>query len=78
MGVKSYREGSALFWDKSQRKVIPADATWAARLEQRSKQRGKPSHIIGWTGGDKGSTLQPPEYQKLEGPWINGKDPATT
>jgi hypothetical protein len=26
--------------------------------------------------GDKGSVLYPKEYQKLEGPWINGVDPA--
>ena len=25
---------------------------------------------------DAGSTLKPPDYQKLEGPWIDGKDPA--
>lgn len=76
MGVKSYREGKALFWDKEQRKVTEANPSWAARWEQRSKKRGKPSHIIGWQGGDSGSTLQPPDYQKLEGPWVNGKDPA--
>ena len=28
------------------------------------------------TGGDKGSLLEPPAYQKLEGPWVNGKDPS--
>ena len=31
---------------------------------------------MGWNGGDTGSTLNPPEYQKLEGPWVDGKDPA--
>ena len=36
----------------------------------------KPSQIIGWQGGDNGSTLTPPKYQKLEGPWIDGKDSA--
>jgi predicted dehydrogenase len=76
MGVKSYREGKALFWDKEQRKAVPADASWASRLEARSKKRDKPSHIMGWKAGDKGSLLQPPDYQKLEGPWTNGKDPA--
>jgi predicted dehydrogenase len=76
MGVQSYREGKVLFWDKSERKVKEADASWAARWEKRSKERGKPNQIIGWEGGDRGSTLEPPEYQKLEGPWIGGKDPA--
>jgi predicted dehydrogenase len=76
MGVLSYRNGKALFWDKDQRKVTEANASWAARLENRSKKRGKPSQIIGWQAGDTGSKLEPPEYQKLEGPWIGGKDPA--
>ena len=25
-----------------------------------------------------GSLLEPPGYQKLEGPWIDGKDPAAS
>jgi predicted dehydrogenase len=76
MGVQSYRFGKVLFWDKEQRKPVDADASWAANWESRSKKRGKPNQIIGWQGGDKGSTLTPPDYQKLEGPWIDGKDPA--
>jgi hypothetical protein len=76
MGVLSYRFGKALFWDKEQRKTTDADASWAANWEQRSKKRGKPSHVIGWHAGEKGSLLQPPAYQKLEGPWVDGKDPA--
>jgi predicted dehydrogenase len=31
--------------------------------------------IFGWSGGDRGSVLQPPGYQKLAGPWKNGSDP---
>jgi predicted dehydrogenase len=76
MGVLSYRFGKALFWDKEARKTTEADATWAANWEKRSKERGKPNQIIGWQGGDKGSTVEPPDYQKLEGPWVGGKDPA--
>jgi predicted dehydrogenase len=76
MGVKSYREGRALFWDKEKRITKDADASWAMNWEARSKKRGKPSHVIGWKAGDTGSTLQPEPYQKLEGPWIDGKDPA--
>ena len=78
MGVLSYRQGRVLFWDKEQRKPKEADASWARNWEQRSHQRGKPSHILGWEGGDKGSTLTPPAYQKLEGPWKDGKDPSET
>ena len=76
LGVKSYREGKALFWNKEQRQPAEANPTWAARWEERSKKRGKPNQIIGWKGGDHGSTLQPPDYMKLAGPWIDGKDPA--
>jgi predicted dehydrogenase len=75
MGVQSYRQGKVLFWDKDQRKPVEADASWSKTLEARSKKRDKPSQIIGWTGGDKGSTLTPEKYQQLEGPWIGGKDP---
>ncbi|MEZ6140600.1 MAG: Gfo/Idh/MocA family oxidoreductase [Zavarzinella sp.] len=78
MGVQSYRFGKALHWDKEQRKVKEADSSWADKLEARSKKRDKPSQIIGWQGGDAGSVVIPPEYQKLEGPWINGKDPAAS
>jgi predicted dehydrogenase len=76
MGVLSYRQGKALFWDKEQRKPTEADASWAAKWEARSKKHGTPNQIIGWNGGDSGSTLTPPAYQKLAGPWIDGKDPA--
>jgi predicted dehydrogenase len=76
MGVQSYRQGKALFWDKEARKPVEADASWATAWERRSKERGEPSHIKGWTGGDKGSKLNPPEYMKLAGPWVDGKDPA--
>lgn len=76
MGVLSYRFGKALFWDKEARKPVDADASWAANWEKRSKERGKPNQIIGWQGGDKGSTVEAPDYQKLGGPWTGGKDPA--
>jgi hypothetical protein len=31
---------------------------------------------MGWNAGLKGSVLNPPDYQKLEGPWTDDKDPA--
>jgi predicted dehydrogenase len=76
MGVQSYRQGQVLFWDAEQRKPVPADPSWASRWEARSKERGKPNQIIGWAGGESGSGLTPPPYQKLGGPWVDGKDPA--
>jgi predicted dehydrogenase len=76
MGVQSYRHDKVLYWDKEARKPVPADGTWAAQWEKRSDDRGKPNQIIGWQGGEAGSTLKAPEYMKLAGPWVNGKDPA--
>ncbi len=76
MGAQSYRFGKALFWNGEKRAPQDADASWAQMWEKRSKARGKPNQIIGWEGGDKGSMLTPPDYQKLEGPWVGGKDPA--
>jgi predicted dehydrogenase len=75
MATKSYRSGEALFWDRERREISPANSSWAARWEQRSKSRGKPNQVFGWSGGDTGSTVQAPPHQKLAGPWMNGKDP---
>jgi hypothetical protein len=55
---------------------VTADASWASRWEERSKKRGRPNQIIGWQGGDSGSVVVPPAYQKLGGAWTDGKDPA--
>ena len=76
MGVLSYRQGQVLFWNRERRRPVVADSSWASRLERRSHERGRPTQIIGWQGGDRGSTLEPPQYQRLEGPWTNGQDPA--
>jgi predicted dehydrogenase len=76
MGVQSYREGKALFFDKDSRKVVTADSSWATQWENRSHERGEPTHVPGWKAGDKGSKLVPKPYQKLAGPWTEGKDPA--
>jgi hypothetical protein len=76
MGVQSYRRGQALAWDRERRQAVPADETWARNWERRSHQRGRPNQVAGWTGGTSGSTLEPPDYQNLAGPWVNGRDPA--
>lgn len=78
MAVLSYRTGQALFWDREQRRPAPADGSWASRWEKRSQGRGKPNQVQGWHGGDTGSTLKPPDWSKLAGPWNGGKDPAET
>jgi predicted dehydrogenase len=76
MGVQSYRQGKVLFWDRERRRPADADASWATRLERKSRDRGRPNQVIGWTGENRGSTLEPPDYQRLAGPWTNGQDPA--
>jgi predicted dehydrogenase len=77
LGVQSYRTGKALFWDAEKRSATEADASWATNLERRSKKHGKPHQVAGWSADDTGSVLVPDEYQKLAGPWTDGKDPAT-
>ena len=58
MGVQSYRQGKVLFWDKEKRHAEGGRRDAGRRSwESRSKKRGKPNQIIGWKGGDKGSTL---------------------
>jgi predicted dehydrogenase len=76
MGVQSYRHGRVLFWDNKERKVVTANGSWSKKWEERSHKRGKPNQIMGWKADEKGSLLHPPEYMKLAGPWIHGKDPA--
>jgi predicted dehydrogenase len=76
LGARSYREGKAFFIDEESLAVKDADASWADRWEQRSHSRGKPNHIADWKAGDQGSILEEPEYMKLAGPWIDGKDPS--
>jgi predicted dehydrogenase len=74
MAVQSYRTGQALCWDR-ERRAIASGNRWAEGWEKRSQSRGKPNQVVGWSGGDSGSTLDAPGYQKLAGSWANGKDP---
>ena len=75
LGARSYREGRAFQFDDKTLSIKDADASWAQMWEEKSHRRDKPNHIAGWTAGDHGSTLVEPEYMKLAGPWIGGKDP---
>ena len=59
LGVQSYREGKAYYFDKATGEVCDADSAWAARWEERSHLRGKPNQVIGWKAGDEGSLLAP-------------------
>lgn len=75
LGARSYREGKAFFVDRQTFEIRDADDSWAKQWEQRSRERGAPNHIEGWTAGDRGSVLEEPDYMKLAGPWIDGKAP---
>jgi predicted dehydrogenase len=76
LGVESYRKGQVMYWDREKR-TPTTEGTWAGPLEKRSHEHGKPSEVPGYTASQPlGSSLQPPEYQKLAGPWVGGKDPA--
>ena len=74
LAVRSYREGKVFHVDR-QGKVRDGDSSWADRWEQMSQSQAKPLHVPGWTAGDTGSVLYPPEYQKLAGPWKDGQPP---
>jgi hypothetical protein len=55
LAQQSYRDGRAYFWDHERRQAMPADATWAAKWEQRSRSRTA-------------KHPRPPESLSLEGP----------
>jgi predicted dehydrogenase len=74
LAVQSYREGK-VFQIDPQGRVMNGDTSWAAGWERLSKTHAKPRHVPGWTAGDTGSLFYPHEYQKLAGPWIDGKPP---
>ena len=76
LGARSYREGVVFFFDAASGEISTTDPGWAKKWEARSAARGKPEHIPGWNAGDLGSTLEEPDYMKLAGPWVGGKDPA--
>ena len=52
-----------------------ATTSLAERSFKVNSNRGKPNQVLGWTGGDTGSVVRAPAYQRLEGPWVNGKEP---
>jgi hypothetical protein len=78
LGVRSYREGKAFYFDKGTGEVCDADSAWATRWEERSHLRGQPNQVIGWKAGTEGSLLGVEPYQKLEGDWVNGQEPAAS
>ena len=77
MGVQSYRQGKVLFWDKEQRKPIEADAQLGGAAGRRAaRSTASRTRSSAGTPATRAASLEPPDYQKLAGPWIDGKDPA--
>ena len=76
LGARSYREGKVFHFDPDTQTISDGNSSWADGWEKMSKERAKPKHIAGWQAGDEGSLLVDPDYQSLEGPWVDGKDPA--
>ncbi|MCA9094148.1 MAG: gfo/Idh/MocA family oxidoreductase, partial [Planctomycetaceae bacterium] len=74
LAVRSYREGKVFHVDPEMN-VGEGNGSWAERWEKMSKAGAEPLHVPGWKAGNAGSVLTPPEYQKLAGPWIDGKPP---
>ena len=72
--MRSYREGKVFQLDRKGQ-LSDGDGSWAASWERMSKAHASPNHVPGWTAGDTGSRFYPFEYQKLAGPWIDGKPP---
>ena len=77
LGTRSYREGKVFHFDPDTKAIREGNADWANGWEKMSAERAKPNPIAGWNAGDKGSLLQDPTCQNLEGPRIDGKDPAS-
>lgn len=75
LAVRSYREGKVFHVDRAGN-VSDGNPSWSERWERMSKGHAEPKHVPGWTGGDAGSVMTSPSYQKLAGPWIDGNDPA--
>ena len=76
LGSDSYREGKVFHFDRDTMTVSDGNPGWAKGWEQMSAQRAPARHVPGWSAGTTGSILHPESYQKLEGPWKDGVDPA--
>ena len=68
---------SRLFRQTRWRAIIKPSSIWRApRWEKRSKAHDKPNQVMGWQGGDTGSVVVNPDYQRMAGTWTDGRDPA--
>ena len=84
LGVQSYREGKALYFDKETGKVSEADESWAKKWEKMSQERAKPNQVMGWHAGDDRLAPRPPRLPEArrrlgrrQGPRRRGLSPAS-
>lgn len=76
LGAESYRQGKVFHFDPENRVVSDGNRSWAERWETMSAAGAEPKHVPGWKAGDTGSKLVSKPYQRLEGDWVDGFDPA--
>ena len=76
LGSQGYRLGKVYQFDPQTLTISEGDSSWASTWEAMSDAREPARHVPGWTAGETGSVLTAQEYQRLEGPWIDGVDPA--
>ena len=76
LGAKSYREGKVFHFDPVTMSVSDGDSSWSQHWEEMSQQKAATKHVPGWGAGETGSKLFPKDYQRLQGPWVDGVDPA--
>ena len=76
LGSESYRKGKVFHFDPQTMQVSDGNPSWADNWEKMSSERAPARQIAGWKAGETGSKLTPSDYQRLEGPWIDGVDPA--
>lgn len=76
LGAMNYRNGKVNHFDVAIGTYSDGNLSWAQPWKKLSYERGQPKHFPGGTAGGAGCRLRPPDYQRLAGPWIGGRDPA--
>ena len=79
LGAESYRTGRVMEWDNEQACIANSGEGYARQWEALSQGRSAPRQINGWSPANDNpqfSRQRPEDYQKLEGPWHDGRDPA--
>lgn len=77
LGSQGYRLGKVYHFAPKTLTFSEGSPGWASGWESMSESRASAHHVPGWTAGQTGSELKPQDYQRLEGPWIDGVDPAS-